>query len=129
MERRMDRVAESAMKRLVATARRHKNWSLAALAVQTRLDAFTKVKAAMDKMTTELQAQQKEEYEKSESCKKDIDKTEDEIKVAKTEESDLAQTHQGIMNKLAVLAGELEKLKSNVAATEVSLKEAGETRK
>merc|ERR1719401_2479573 len=98
MERRMDRAADRAMKRLVATARRHKNWSLAALAVQTRLDAFTKVKAAMDKMTAELEAQKKEEYEKSESCKKDIDKTEDEIKVAKLEERDLAQTHQQITN-------------------------------
>merc|ERR1712187_174314 len=43
-ERRMDRAAETAMKRLVAVARRHKNWSLAALAVRARLDAFTKVK-------------------------------------------------------------------------------------
>jgi len=125
----MDRAAETAMKRLVNTARRHKNWSLAALAVQTRLDSFTKVKAAMDKMTAELEAQQKEEYAKSESCKKDLDKTEDEIKVAKTEESDLEQLHQEITNTLAVLSDGIDKLKKDVAYMEVSLKQAGEARK
>merc|ERR1712146_281272 len=82
MERRMDRAAERAMKRLAAIAKRHKNWSLAALAVRTRLDAFTKVKAAMDKMTAELEAQQKNDYEKNEQCKKDLDTTEDNIKIA-----------------------------------------------
>jgi len=128
-ERRMDRAAETAMKRLAAVARKHKNWSLAALAVRARLDAFTKVKEAMDKMTAELEAQVKEEEEKAETCKKDLDKTEDELKVAKIEESDLAMKHQEIANSLAELADALEKLKSDIAATEVSLKEAGEARK
>merc|ERR1719359_2565067 len=65
--------ATTAMQRLMAVARRHKNWALASLAVRVRLDAFKKVKEAMDKMTAELKSQQKEEAEKKDFCTKQID--------------------------------------------------------
>merc|ERR1719310_2274601 len=121
--RRLDQVAERAMHRLASVARKHKNWVLASLAVQTGLDSFTKVKEAMDKMTAELEAQQKEEYEKAEFCKTEIDKTEDEIKVKKNEQSDLSEKHLDLTNTLSVLSEEMAQLKKDVASMEVSLKE------
>merc|ERR1719310_590297 len=127
--RRLDQVAERAMHRLASVAGRHKNWALASLAVQTSLDAFTKVKEAMDKMTAELKAQQKEEYEKSEFCKTEIDKTEDEIKVKKNEQTDLSEKHLDITNTISTLSEDIMQLKNDVASMEVSLKEAGESRK
>merc|ERR1719310_648114 len=127
--RRLDQVAERAMHRLASVARKHKNWVLASLAVQTGLDSFTKVKEAMDKMTAELEAQQKEEYEKAEFCKTEIDKTEDEIKVKKNEQSDLSEKHLDITNTISTLSDDIMKLKNDVASMEVSLKEAGESRK
>merc|ERR1719486_1506101 len=93
------------------------------------LDAFTKVKAAMDKMLVELKAQQKAEYEKNEACKKEIDETEDKIKVGENTKADLDDKHKELVNTLERLAKRKEELKAEVAANEVALKEAGEERK
>lgn len=117
------------MLRLAAVAKRNGNWALASLAVRVRLDAFTKVKAAMDKMLAELQKQQKEEYAKWETCKADIDKTEDDIKVGENLKKDLAAKHKQLSNTIATLKDEIANLKQEVADMEVSLKEAGEERK
>jgi len=133
----MERVAERAMRRLAKVARKQKDWALAALAVRARLgskssdrlDAFTKVIGAMDTMTKELKAQQQEEYEKSELCKEQLDKTEDEIKVKKNEEEDLADEHQSISSTIAALMKDIDDLKNDVSSMEINLKMAGENRK
>eukprot|EP00932_Pfiesteria_piscicida_P006214 SRR837773.16138.p2 GENE.SRR837773.16138~~SRR837773.16138.p2 ORF type:complete len:145 (+),score=83.91 SRR837773.16138:23-436(+) len=61
-----DRASKRVLQRLAAVAKKNKNWALAALAVRVHLDAFAKVKEAMDKMMAELQRQQKDEVEKRE---------------------------------------------------------------
>lgn len=99
------------------------------MAVRVKLDAFTKVKAAMDKMHAELSAQQKAEYEKSESCKKEIDETEDKIKDGENTKADLTDKHTDLSNSLDSLAGQISELTAEVAEMEVSLKQAGEQRK
>jgi hypothetical protein len=124
-----DRLAEKAMKRLAAVAKKNKNWAMVSLAVRVRLDAFSKVKEMIDKMFADLQAQQKEEYEKNEYCKAEIDKTEDEIKVATQEKKDLDEQHTSLTNTLKVLAADIEQLQSDVAENEVLLKQSGEYRK
>merc|ERR1719305_963187 len=129
MTARQERAKTAAMKRILATAKKSKNWALASLAVQVRLDAFTKVKAAMDKMLAELAAEQKAEYEKGEACKKELDETEDKIKVATNEKEDLDMKHTELSNELAALAADIKSLEKEVADMEVSLKEAGEQRK
>merc|ERR1719265_2965061 len=118
-----------AMQRIVQVAKKHKNWQLASLAPRVKLDAFTKVKAAMDKMLAELQAQQKAEYEKNEQCKQDIDHTEDKIKEAENVKEDLESKHTELSNTLERLAQQIAELKKETAETETSLKEAGEQRK
>jgi hypothetical protein len=65
-----EKATTRAMQRIVQMARKHRNWALASLAVRVKLDAFTKVKEAIDKMLAELKEQQKAEYAKWESCKK-----------------------------------------------------------
>jgi len=124
-----DKAADSAMRKIVRIAKRHHNWSLAALAVSVRLDSFTKVKEAMDRMTAELKKQQAEEYAKWESCKTDIDQTDDKIKEETREKRDLAETHQRLVNAIDQLNIDIENLQSDVADSEVSLKQAGENRK
>lgn len=118
-----------AMQRILEVSRKHKNWMLATLAVHVKLDAFTKVKEAMDKMLVELKAQQKAEYAKWESCKKDIDTTEDKIWTGNNDKNDLAAKHEDEVNTLKVLASGIAELTKEVADMEVSLKEAGEQRK
>mmetsp|Transcript_73076 Transcript_73076/g.152561 ORF Transcript_73076/g.152561 Transcript_73076/m.152561 type:complete len:741 (-) Transcript_73076:39-2261(-) len=124
-----ERATERAMKRLATVAKKNGSWALAALAVRMRLDAFSKVKEAMDKMFAELSKQQKEEYEKKEACTKEIDLTEDEYKVASNTKEDLEHKLQSLINELETLAKDIEALKAEEGELEVSLKEAGEQRK
>jgi len=124
-----DHAAERAMQRIAGVAKRHRNWSLVSLAVRVRLDEFAKVKEMMDKMLLELQKQQKDDYEKFETCKKDIDETEDTIKVKNNVKADLAETHQDLVNQLETLATAIAHLQKEEADMEISLKQAGEERK
>jgi len=118
-----------AFQRILKVSKAHKNWLLASLAVRVKLDAFTKVKEAMDKMLAELQAQQKAEYEKNEQCKKDIDTTEDKIWNDKVVKRDLGESHKDSENTIAKLEKNIKDLETEVGESEVSLKEAGENRK
>jgi len=124
-----DRRAERAMQRLATVARKHKNWALVSLAVRTQLDAFTKVKEAMNKMLAELQKQQKEEYAKWELCKSNIDKTEDDIKVGEQTKEDLDEKHRMLVNEIETLSQEIANLQQEDVDMQVALKEAGEQRK
>merc|ERR1712232_1545549 len=105
---------ERAAARLATVAHRHSSVSLASISTRLRLDGFEKVKEVMDKMVAELQRQQKEEYEKTELCKKDIDATEDSIKVAQREAQDLDQKFTAVTNKLSVINEEITQLQSDV---------------
>jgi len=123
------RAMQQAMWKVLRVARKNKDLVLASLAIRANLDAFTKVKAMMDKMLAELQAQQKAEYEKWELCKTEIDTTEDKIKEATWTKEDLEETKLGLENTIETLKGEIEALKDDVAAMEQALKKAGEQRK
>jgi len=119
----------NAMTKILMVSKKHKNFLLAGLAVRVKLDAFTKVKAAMDRMLAELKAQQKAEYAKWESCKKDIDTTEDKIWTANVEKRDLGDKHTDLVNTIKQLTTDIHDLEAQVASDEVSLKQAGEQRK
>jgi len=80
-------------------------------------------------MLAELKNQQKAEYAKWETCKTDIDQTEDKIWTGKVEKRDLGEKHKDIMNTLATGDQDIEDLKTQVAEAEVALKKAGEQRK
>jgi len=69
------------------------------------------------------------EYEKAETCKKDLDATEDKIKEGMDTKEDLDQKHTELTNELEELSNSLSTLKQEVADMEVSLKKAGEQRK
>merc|ERR1711972_977642 len=98
-----DRAKELVMQRLGEVAKKHGNYALASVAVRVRLDSFTKVKVVLDKMMAELQAQQKEEYAKWETCKTAIDKTEDKIWDEENTKKDLAAKHLGLTNTINTL--------------------------
>merc|ERR550514_1779471 len=108
-----------AVQRILAVAKKTKNWQLATLAVSTQLDAFTKVKEAMDKMLAELKKQQKDEYEKWEFCKKEIDANEDMTKVKEQEKEDLEDKKADLENTIAALTKKIEELKEEIAEMKV----------
>jgi len=118
-----------AVKRILAAAKASKNWQLATLAVSAQLDAFDKVKEAMNKMMAEMQQQQKDEYAKWEFCKKEIDSNEDATKTKTWEKKDLEDKNQELENTISRLTEEIEQLKAEMSDMQVSLKRAGEGRK
>merc|ERR1719316_2538505 len=118
-----------AVARILQAAKSTKNGQLALLAVSAQLDKFTKVKEAMDKMTAELKKQQKDEYEKNEFCKKEIDMNEDTTKVKEQEKEDLEDKKADLENTIKALTKEIDDLKTEIAEMKVSLKRAGEDRK
>ena len=124
-----DRRAEKALKHLATVAQKTQNWALLSLVTSSRLDVFTKVKAAMDKLMKELKEQQQEEVEKKDLCDKEIDETEDNIKVGQNEKKDLSEQRRDLENTLETLAENIATLKKEVADMEVALKQAGVNRK
>jgi len=123
------RALRRSVQHIADIARKNGNTALAALAVRMQLDAFTKVKEMMDKMLAELLKQQQAEYDKNVKCKKDIDVTEDSIKEGEELKADLGEKHQMLTDTIGTLKKEIEELKADVKAMEISLKEAGEERK
>merc|ERR1719335_1600829 len=119
----------SAASRILKAAKSTKDGQLALLAVSVKLDKFVKVKKAMDDLLAELKKQQKDEYEKNEFCKKEIDANEDTTKVKEQEKEDLEDKKADLENTIATLTKEIEDLKIQIAEMKVSLKRAGEDRK
>lgn len=101
---------------------------LAALSVSAQLDAFTKVKQAMDDMIAEIKSQMTEDVKHRDFCN-------DEFK--KNDRDNVAATHQkeDLETKIDDLASQIEALKADIAAanqqikeTQTSIKQAGEDR-
>ena len=124
-----DRRVDKVMRHLMKTAKKHNDLALLSLAVNVKLDAFTKVIASLDKMLAELKTQQANEVDQFELCKKNIDETEDAIKVENNNKADLDETNTDLTNTLETLADEIKTLKQEVADQEVQLKKAGIDRK
>jgi len=124
-----ERMTDKVMKKLFMLGKKSNNVALLSLAVRVKLDAFDKVKKTMDNMLAELKTQQKNEYEQNERCKKELDETEDTIKVETRNKQDLEEKNEDLTNTLATLNDEIKTLKQEVSDMEVSLKKAGIDRK
>lgn len=120
---------DAAMKHIIHTARKHKDWSFASLAVAVRLDPFTKIIATMDKMMAGLKKQQKEEYDKKDWCDREIDDMEDSLKVKNQQKEDLAEKKLDTENSITTETADIEGLKTEISEMQVSLKKAGLERK
>jgi len=102
---------------------------LATMAIQVQLDAFTKVKKAIDDMVTELKSQQEEEVKHKAFC---IAELNDNEKITYENE----QTLKDLKAKISSLADAIEKCeevieaaKEEISRMEVELKKASEIRK
>lgn len=120
---------DTAMKHIIHTARKHKDWSFAALAIRVRLDPFTKIIATMDKMMAGLKKQQKEEFEKKDWCDREIDDMEDSLKVKNQKKEDLAEKKLDTENSITTGTADIENLNTQISEMQVSLKKAGLERK
>jgi len=101
---------------------------LSTLALGVKLDSFTKVKEMMDKMLTELKAQQEEEAKFKAYCIKELDENEKATYGKNEEKNDLESKIEELTRLLTKLAKEIAEHKAQIATTEVEIKKASQNR-
>jgi len=102
---------------------------LAMLATSVELDAFTKVKKAIDDMISILGTQQKDEVKKVDWCKTTLQETE--MTTLKTEDrrGDLEAHEAKLTSDIEALAKRLQEAAAEIAELQVNLQRANENRK
>jgi len=101
---------------------------LAQMAVQVQLDAFSKVKKAIDGMVADLKDQQKKEVEKKEFCNKEFNENEKMTYTTKQTLGDLQDQIESLAATLEKLSEEVKAAKAEIADTQVAIKQASEDR-
>merc|ERR1719321_2212537 len=101
---------------------------LAMLTTSVQLDAFTKVKEAMDQMVAELKDQQKEEVKLKEFCTKEFNENEQQTYSKTEEKKDLEQKIDGLDSDIERLTKEIAEAGDTIAATKKEILKASEAR-
>mmetsp|Transcript_27032 Transcript_27032/g.49134 ORF Transcript_27032/g.49134 Transcript_27032/m.49134 type:complete len:683 (-) Transcript_27032:137-2185(-) len=109
-------------------AKEFHNPRLTTLAVKVRLDAFTKVKKAIDDMIAELLKQKEAEIKKKDFCVDELDTNERDTQTNEQIKSDLTTKIADLELKIETLTKSIEKLKADIGDAQVMLKRAGEDR-
>eukprot|EP00811_Abedinium_folium_P007221 NODE_16661_length_984_cov_2.778296.p1 GENE.NODE_16661_length_984_cov_2.778296~~NODE_16661_length_984_cov_2.778296.p1 ORF type:complete len:306 (-),score=129.48 NODE_16661_length_984_cov_2.778296:65-946(-) len=98
------------------------------MATASSIDAFTKVKEALDKMMATLRQQQKFEYNKHEVCNQKIKEHSDAVTQGEYTKTDLTETHTNLANRVMSLDASAADAKKSIDSYQVILKEAGRKR-
>jgi hypothetical protein len=101
---------------------------LSTLAMSVQLDAFTKVKQAMDQMVAELKEEQAEEVKLKEFCTAEFNENEQQTYKKTEEKEDLERKQEQLTALKEKLTKEIEEAKATIATTEKEIKKASETR-
>merc|ERR1719214_196742 len=117
-----------ASKLLTTVAQKVQNPRLATLAVRVRLDAFTRVKKAIDDMVAQLLKEKEDEIKHKDFCVDEFNTNELQTEKKEREKSDLTAKIEDLELTIKTLAEAIETLKSEVAEMQVQLKRAGEDR-
>jgi len=113
---------------LKAAAKKSGSTELLAIASMAQLDAFTKVKAAMDKLIAELQAEQKEEVQLKLFCESEFDENEKMTYTKSEEKKDLEAKIESLTKLVEKLTGEIEAAKERIVEAKKEIKFASEDR-
>merc|ERR1719181_2341404 len=101
---------------------------LSALAARVRLDAFTRVKKAIDDMIAQLLKEKDDEIKHRDFCIEEFNKNALETERKNREKSDLVRKIDDLTMTIETLTNEIEALKADIAEMEAQLKKAGEDR-
>jgi len=119
---------EAAAKVLSTVADKVHNPRLATLAYQVKLDAFTRVKKAIDDMIAQLLKEKDDEIKHKDFCTDEFHTNQLQTEQKDREEQDLTATIEDLSMKIEGLAKAIEELKGEIAEMQVQLKRAGEDR-
>ena len=121
-------VRAQAAELLTNAARRIQSPRLAALATQVKLDAFTRVKKAIDDMIAQLQKEKEDEIKHKDFCVDELNKNQLETEKKEREKSDLEAKIEDLKMTIETLTKEIQALKDEIAEMQLQLKRAGEDR-
>merc|ERR1719484_513877 len=113
---------------LSAVAKKVQNPRLATLAVRVRLDAFTRVKKAIDDMVAQLLKEKEDEIKHKDFCVEEFNTNELQTEKKERENADLAAKIEDLELTIKQLTEAIDKLKAEIAEMQVQLKRAGEDR-
>jgi chromosome segregation ATPase len=119
---------EKASQLLASVARQTKNPRLVTLALQIRLDAFTKVKKAIDDMLTDLMKQQADEVKLKDYCIEALNVNQRNTEDKERTKKDLEATIDDLTMTIDELKSAIETLKAEIKEMQFQMKRAGETR-
>merc|ERR1719223_112849 len=117
-----------ASKLLSAVAQKMQNPRLATLAVRVRLDAFTRVKKAIDDMVAQLLKEKEDEIKHKDFCIDEFNTNELQTEKKDREKQDLIAKIEDLEMTIKTLQNALDQLKSEIAEMQVQMKRAGEDR-
>merc|ERR1719310_2660253 len=113
---------------LAAVARKFRNPNLMTLAMKVRLDAFTKVKKAIDDMIAELLKQKEDEIKMKDFCVGGFNENEKQTSDNVRKKTDLTTLIEDLTMQIDELHKAIETLKAEIGEMQVQMKRAGEDR-
>merc|ERR1719248_86549 len=119
---------DAASKVLFTAAKTYANPQLATLATQVRLDAFTKVKAAIDEMVTALLKEKEDEIKHKDFCTDGLNKNERAQELKQRDIEELEAKIADLTATIDELTKSIATLQSEIAEMQTQLKRAGEDR-
>jgi len=117
-----------ASKLLSSVAQKTQNPRLATLAVRVRLDAFTRVKKAIDDMVAQLLKEKEDEIKHKDFCVEEFNTNELQTEKKEREKQDLTAKIEDLESTIKALTQAIDQLKAEVQEMQVQLKRAGEDR-
>merc|ERR1719359_224703 len=113
---------------LMDASRKHHSPRLSALAHQVRLDAFTKVKKAIDDMITQLNKEKEDEIKHKDFCTDELNQNQLQTEKKEREKIDLEAKIEDLELTIKTLTEQIAQLKAEIAELQVQMKRAGEDR-
>merc|ERR1719401_1940232 len=101
---------------------------LSALAARVRLDAFTRVKKAIDDMIAQLLKEKDDEIKHRDFCIEEFNTNQLQTEKKEREKQDLIAKIEDLELTIKTLTEEIDSLKAEIAEMQVQLKRAGENR-
>merc|ERR1712061_217331 len=113
---------------LKAVADKHNNPRLATLAYSVRLDAFTRVKKAIDDMIAQLLKEKEDEIKHKDFCVDEFNTNQLQTEKKEREKKDLIALIADLEAQIDALTKAIDTLKSEIAEMQLQMKRAGEDR-
>jgi chromosome segregation ATPase len=123
-----EQLRAQASRLLSEVARKVESPRLATLATQVRLDAFTRVKKAIDDMIAQLLTEKADEIKHKDFCVDEFNSNQLQTEKKEREKQDVVAKIEDLEMTIDALAKDIDSLKAQISEMQIQLKRAGENR-